>query len=176
VNRTEKHVKVDELHQKFADMTLIVVADYQGFTVDQFTRLRVDLRAANTELHVVKNRLARKAAESTSVQALGDKFRGPTVIAMSAGDPVAVAKVLSKYATKKDEPPLKVRAGLLSGKALAPADVEALATLPSLPELRTKLVGLLIAAPRKFLGVLQAPSRDMVGVLHARGKQLEGGA
>lgn len=174
MNRSEKTVKVGELHQKFEDMTLLVVADYQGFTVDQFTRLRVDLRAANSELHVVKNRLARKAAESTAVHVLGDSFRGPTAIAMTSGDPVAVAKVLVKYATKKDEAPLRVRAGLLSGKKLEARDVEALATLPGLPELRAKFVGLLCAAPRNFLGVLQAPSRDMVGVLHARGSSLGG--
>lgn len=176
MNRTEKVESVDELHQKFQTMTLFVVADYQGFTVDQFTRLRVDLRAANSELHVVKNRLARKAAERTAVEVLGDSFRGPTVIAMTAADPVAVAKVLTKYATKKDEKPLTLRGGLLAGTKLAPQDVEALATLPGLPELRAKFVGLLVAAPRKFLGVLQAPGRDMVGVLHARGQALgEGG-
>ena len=150
------------------------MTDFTGFDVASITGLRTELRGASAEFHVVKNRLARRALVDTKVTAADPWLIGPTGIAMSESDPVGAAKVIKKYAERTDKP-LVVKGAVLDGKPLTAADVAMLATMPSLDELRAKLIGLLSAPAQKFVGTLAAVPRDLVGVLNARAKALEEG-
>jgi large subunit ribosomal protein L10 len=117
---------------------------------------------------VTKNTLAKIALKGTKFEGIGDLFAGPTGVA-SSQDPVAAAKIAHKFA--KDNKKLIIVGGALGEKVLSVEDVQQLASLPSLDELRSKLVGLLVAAPTKLAGILQAPARDLVGVTKAYGEK-----
>lgn len=175
MNRTEKQQSVETLHTKFQAMSLLVLTDFTGFDVDTITGLRSELRDADAEFHVVKNRLAKLALEDTTAGPIEEWLTGPTGIAMSASDPVGAAKVLSKYAKRTDSKPLVIKGAVLDGKPLSSADVASLATMPSLDELRAKFIGLLNAPAQKFVGTIAAVPRDLVGVLTARAQSLEEG-
>lgn len=142
----------------------MVVAEYKGLTVAQITDLRRKLRAEGGYFKVAKNRLAKLAAKGTDFEGVSTLFKGPVGIAYSK-DPVAAAKVAYDFAKKNDK--LVLLGGGLGKQSLDKAGIEALAQLPSLDQLRGKLVGILQAPAQKIVGVLQAPARDLVGVTKA---------
>lgn len=154
-----KAEKVAALHTKFAEAKGAVVSDFRGLNVQQMAELRSRLREAAVELEVVKNTLARRAAADTDFVQLADYFVGPTSIASTVGDVVAMAKVLTDYA--KREPKLDIRAGLIDGKVISARDVTALAELPP----REVLLARLLAG-------MQGPIAGLVGVLHGVLRQL----
>ncbi|MDH4164221.1 MAG: 50S ribosomal protein L10 [Nitrospirota bacterium] len=166
MNKEEKKAAIDELHEKFARAKTAVITGYSGINVEQITELRFKLRQSKVEYRVVKNTLARKAAEGTSLAPLMDHFVGPVGIALGFDDVVAPAKVLQEFS--KTQQKLVIKVGVLDGKLLKAADVKALANLPSLDALRGKIVGLLQAPASRIARVLQAPGGQVARVIKAK--------
>lgn len=168
MNRAQKAEAVEALNKTFQENPIFVVAEYKGLTVAQMTDLRAQLRAEGGQFKVTKNRLAKIAVKGTQFESMSDLFKGPVGVAYSS-DPVAAAKIAHKFA--KDNDNLVILGGALEGNALDVAGVEALAKLPSLDEIRGKLVGVLQAPAQKLACVMQAPARDLVGVTKAYGEK-----
>jgi large subunit ribosomal protein L10 len=164
MDRTQKAEAVESLNGLFANAGAVVVAHYSGMTVAQMGDLRSRLRKAGASFKVAKNRLAVRALEGTNAAGISDLFKGPTGIAYSA-DPVAAPKVLVAYA--KENAKFKILGGVAVGSVLDPEGVKALAELPSLDQLRGKIIGLLQAPATKIAGVLQAPAGQLARVLSA---------
>jgi large subunit ribosomal protein L10 len=158
-SKEAKTETVASLRAKFETTQGVVLSDYRGLNVQQMGELRSRLRSAAVEFHVVKNTLARRAAEETAFAPLKDYFVGPTSIAFTGSDVVAMAKALTAYA--KDEPKLEVRVGLVQGQVLSPPQITALAELPP----REVLLA-------RALASLQSPLAGLVGVLRGMQRQL----
>lgn len=166
--RARKHEIVDDLRGVFSDAGVIVVTHYQGLSVAEVTDLRRGMREAGARFRVTKNRLAKIALAETAYSGLTDMFIGPTAIAWSA-DPVAAPKAAVGYAKRNGK--LVVVGGSLAGALLSAEEVRALADLPSLDELRGRLVGLLSTPASRMVGVLQAPGGQLARVLAAHAEQ-----
>ena len=164
MDRTQKAEAVKGLNGLFSDAGAVIVAHYTGMTVAQMGDLRARLRKAGASFKVAKNRLAMRALEGTPASGISDLFKGPTGIAYSK-DPVAAPKVLVAYA--KENSKLKILGGVAVGAVLNPEGVKALAELPSLDQLRGKIIGLLQAPATKIAGVLQAPAGSVARVISA---------
>jgi len=176
LNKAQKQEQVGELKQKLGRATSVIVADYRGLDVFAVNALRAKLRATGScEYRVVKNSILRRACEGTGVASIAAHAKGPTALALAFGDPVALAKTLVDFA--KQHEVFQLRAGVLEGKALDMLEIATLATLPSLSELRARLVGLLSAPAQKLVMVLAAPAAQLARVTEARSKKLaESGA
>jgi large subunit ribosomal protein L10 len=168
VDRSQKEKQVEELRGIFDGAELMVLTHQSGLTVAESTDLRSKMRESGARFKVTKNRLARLAIEGTKFAELADQFKGPTAIAYSE-DPVAAAKVVVDFA--KDNEKLVVIGGALNDKVLETNEIDALAKLPSLDQLRGKLVGLLQAPATKVAGVLQAPAGQLARVFSAYGSK-----
>jgi large subunit ribosomal protein L10 len=164
VERAEKAELVTELKGVFSTANTVVVAHYAGLTVAQMQTLRKQARAAGTKVKVAKNRLAKIALEGTDVASIGPLLKGPTVIAYS-DDPVGASKVAVDFA--KGHEKFVILGGAMGKTALDPNGVKALAALPSLDELRAKIVGLLMAPATKIAQVVQAPAAKLARVVQA---------
>lgn len=173
MHRTEKEKVVADLVERLRSTDSLIIADYRGLTNAQLVELRAKLRASGARLKVVKNTLTRRAAEEAGSESLLVLLEGPTAIAFveADGDPVAVAKALAD--TAKDTKVLELRGGLLSGRTITGADVEALAKLPAPEVVKSQLVGIIVAPLTQLAGLLAAPVRDLVGLIDARIAQLE---
>jgi len=161
---------VDELGQIFSQSGSVVVARYTGLTVAQLTELRRRMGAAGAKFSVIKNRLAKIALENTDRASAADLFVQPTGIAY-APDPVAAAKVAAQYAKENEK--FVIVGGLLGKTPLNEDGVKALASMPSMDELRAKLLGVLKAPGAKLARTLNAPAVSLVNVLEAYRKKLE---
>ncbi len=170
MDRARKEELVTELNQSFAEAALVVVTQQTGLTVSESSELRSQMREAGAGYKVTKNRLAKLALAGTPYEPITDLFSGPTAIAYSA-DPVAAARVAVNFAKENDK--LTVVGGAMGDTLLDENAVKALASLPSLDELRGKLVGLLNAPATKVAGVLQAPAGQMARVMGAYASQDE---
>ncbi len=168
MDRAQKHEFVQFLNTDLAQAQTVVVAHYRGLTVGQMEQLRQDSLENSTSFRVVKNRLAKRAFEGTNFASLADLMVGPSAIAYSS-DPVAAAKVVHTFA--KDNKHLVIMGGVLGDKKLSVEEVEALATMPSLDELRAKLLGLLAAPATRIATCSQEPAAKLARVLQARGQQ-----
>lgn len=168
MDRTDKERVVDDLRAALRDATIVVVAHNNGLTVAASSELRRQMRASGANFRVAKNTLARRAVADTPFQGLAYLLKGPTGLAFSK-DPVAAAKVAVDFA-KKNEKFVVLGAGL-GAQTLNAAGVENLAKLPSLDELRGKLVGLLQAPATRVAGVLAAPAGQLARVFGAYGKK-----
>lgn len=168
MSRAKKEEEIVSLNKRFNDDEAVVVTHYSGLTVAEMTELRTELRKNGASFKVAKNRLAQRALKGTKFEGISDMFAGPTGIATSK-DPIAAAKVTFEFAKKNQK--LVIIGGGMGETVLNAKGIEALAKLPSLDEIRSKLVGLLVAGPTKLVGVLQAPARDMVGVTKAYGEK-----
>jgi len=164
MKRAEKDQKIADLRDAFAGAEALVLTHQVGLTVAESTELRRQMREAGASFRVTKNRLAKIAIAGTPFEGLADQFSGPTAVAFSS-DPVSAAKVASKFAKGNDK--LTIIAGGLGDQVLDVDGVESLAKLPSLDELRAKLVGLLSSPATKVAGVLQAPAGQMARVVGA---------
>ena len=170
--RKEKELIVDDLSDKINSTNGVVLTDYQGLTVAEISELRAKLRPLQCEYKVIKNTLSRLAVKkSGSAADLEKYFRGPTAVAIEKGDPISVSKVLIDFS--KDHVKLKLKAALLGGKILTPADIKMLASLPSREALIAKLLGTMNAPITSFVRVLNAVPRSLVLVLEAVRKQKE---
>jgi large subunit ribosomal protein L10 len=164
VDKTEKAEVVKTLNGVFAGAGSVVVAHYTGMTVAEMGELRARMRKAGATFQVAKNRLALRALEGTPSKDLAKLFKGPTGIAVS-NDPIAASKVAVTYAKENNK--LVILGGVIGTTTLDVAGVQALAALPSLNELRGKIVGLLVAPATKIAGILQAPGGQLARVIGA---------
>lgn len=164
MDRPQKEKQVEQLRDIFGSAQLVVLTHQSGLTVAESTDLRTKMFEAGARFKVTKNRLARLAIEGTKFAELADQFHGPTAIAYSE-DPVAAAKVAVDFAKKNEK--LVILGGSLDQKLLDKDGVDSLAKLPSLDELRGKLVGLLQTPATRVAGVLQAPGGQLARVLSA---------
>jgi len=170
VDRKEKSELVAALHEEFSQAGLVVVTHNKGLTVAESTDLRRKVRAAGAKFKVTKNRLTRLALADTKFEGIGDLFTGPTAIAFSA-DPVAAAKAVVDFAKGNDK--LVILGASLGSSKLDVEGVKALATLPSLDELRGKLLGMIQTPATRIAGILQAPGGQIARVLSAYAKKDE---
>ena len=170
MNRNEKAELIETLQSTLSEAAAVVVTHQTGLTVAESSDLRGRMREAGAGFKVTKNRLTKIALQGTKYEDISDLFTGPTAMGTSA-DPVAAAKVLVNFAKENDK--LTVIGGSLDGKVLDKAGVEALAKLPSLDELRAKLVGLLNAPATQVARVTQAPAAKLARVIQARAEQLQ---
>jgi len=164
--RAEKKAITSEYLARLNASPFFIVVDYVGVTVAQFGELRARLRAAGAEIHVVKNSIFRIAAKEAGIAELNGSLAGQMAVVTGARDVTAAAKVLKACQKEFEKPRLKF--GYLGNRRMEKADVEALAELPSLDELRAGIVGLIAAPLSGLVGVLAAPGRDVVSVLRAR--------
>ncbi len=164
--KKQKEELVRNMTESFGSAELMVVTRHSGLTVAEMTDLRRRMRAAGVTFRVTKNRLAKRALEKTSFADIQPLFSGPTAVAFSA-DPVAAAKVAVDYANENGK--LSVLGGMLGAETLDEAGVDALAKLPSLDELRGKIVGLLQAPGSKIARLLGEPGAQLARVFSARG-------
>lgn len=164
MDRTEKAEVVEELKGIFAATSVVVFAHYTGLTVAELTDLRIKAATAGAGVKVVKNRLAKLALEGHDGAGASTLLKGPTVIAYS--DDVTVApKTVAEFAKTNDK--LVVTGGFMGASVLDADGVKTLATLPSLDELRGKLIGVIQAPATKIAGVLQAPAGQLARVVKA---------
>jgi large subunit ribosomal protein L10 len=176
LTRQQKEDQVTELSDKFKRATSVFVADFSGLSVGQLEELRGGLRKAEgskSEFRIAKNAILRIACEGGPAEGLKEHFTGTTSIAMSVGEPVALAKTLVDYANENEA--FEIRGGLLDGQLLAPKEISNLATLPSLDELRGKIVGLLQAPAGKLARLLNEPAGQMARIITARKSALDEG-
>jgi len=164
VDRAAKQESIEELKGVFKASAVVVVAHYAGLTVAQMSTLRKQARQAGASVKVAKNRLAKIALEGTDVASVSALLKGPTVIAYS-GDPVAAPKVVADFAKVHER--LVILGGAMGKTALNPDGVKALASLPSLDELRGKIVGLLVAPATKIAQLAKAPAAKLARVVQA---------
>ena len=163
MDRAQKQESIEQLKGVFADAGAVVVTHYVGLTVAELTDLRLRLRKEGAALQVVKNRLALKALNGAGAGADG-LFKGPVAIAY-APDPVSAAKVSTQFAKENDK--LVIIGALMGEQILDAQGVDSLAKLPSLDELRAKIIGLVQAPATKVAGVLQAPAAQLARVFSA---------
>ena len=170
MERAEKQELVTSLNQVFKDTGTIVVAHYAGLTVADMTAFRAKMRDVGAGVKVAKNRLAKLALKGTDAEAVADLFKGPTVIAFSK-DPVAAAKVAIDFAKTNEK--LVILGGAMGKTSLDPDGVKALASLPSLDELRAKLVGMIKTPATRIAQVVAAPAAKVARVVGAYAKKGE---
>lgn len=164
MDRTEKKELVGTLNEVFKTSGVVVVAHYSGLTVAQMQDLRRKMKAQGATVKVTKNRLAKIALEGTDVASIGGLLKGPTILAISQ-DPVAAPKVASDFAKAHDK--FVILGGAMGKTALNADGVKALATMPSLDELRAKLVGLIQAPATKLAQLSTAPAAKLARVFTA---------
>ena len=164
MERAAKQEHVAALKGVFATANTVVVAHYAGLTVAEMQTLRRQAKQTGTTVKVAKNRLAKIALEGTDVASIGPLLKGPTLIAYSA-DPVGASKVAVDFA--KGHEKFVILGGAMGKTALDPNGVKALAALPSLDELRAKIVGLIQAPATKIAQVINAPAAKLARVVQA---------
>jgi len=164
VSRAKKKEQVEKLSADLRNVSNVVVATYSKMTVAQDYELRKALRGAGAKYQVVKNTLAEKAADGTKVAEGLKNLSGVTSIAYTTGDPVAMAKALTKYA--KDTPEFTFKVGVVEGRVVAIKDIEALANMPSKEDLMSKLLFLINAPAQRLATAINAVPRNLAVVVN----------
>ena len=172
MNRTkaQKQEMVTTLATQVAKSQTIYVTDFTGLNVAHITDLRRRLRAVGVEYVVVKNTLARRAAEGTAIEGAAEHFKGVTAVALSTGDPVGLSKAISKF-TKANPDIFTFKAGVVEGRVVALREVEAIASLPSREELISKVMFLINCQAQRLVTELSAVPRNLAVVIKQIGEQ-----
>ncbi len=164
ISKAKKIQQVESLQEELKDASSAILATFSKLTVAKDDVLRKTVRSAGARYQVVKNKLAERAAKGSPVEAAIKNLEGVTSIAYTAGDPVALAKVLAKYA--KDNPEFTFKAGVIDGRVISIQEVEALATMPSKDEIMAKLLFLINAPAQRLATVINATGRDLAVVVN----------
>ena len=164
VTRARKTQQVEELGKELQSVSSLIVTTYSKLTVAQDYELRKTLRSSGAKYLVVKNTLAERAAKGTKVEEVLKDLSGVTSIAYTRGDPVALAKALSKYA--KDNPEFSFKSGVVEGRVISINQIQALATMPSKEEIYSKLLFLMSAPAQRLVTVVNAVGRDIAVVIN----------
>ena len=170
MDRAAKQDAINELNGVFKTSNVVVVAHYSGLTVAQMQQLRKQMRLAGAKVKVAKNRLAKIALKDTDAASIADLLKGPTVLAYS-GDPVAAPKVATDFAKANEK--FVILGGSMGKTVLNVDSVKALASLPSLDELRAKILGLLVAPATKIAQLSTAPAAKLARVVQAYASKSE---
>ncbi len=165
MNREGKSAVVDQLVREMSETETMFVADYRGLDVQAVTALRSVLRDADARFQVVKNTLAKRAAEQAGHEALAEFFTGPSAVAFVRGDAAAVAKALNDVSKQDDN--LELKGGIMDGQLVDAAQVKEIANLPAREVILAMLLGAINGPLAQTVGVLSAPTRDIVNVLDA---------
>jgi large subunit ribosomal protein L10 len=173
--KAQKQKDLEALAEQFKQANAAMLVGFQGMTVQKDQELRNQLREAGVSYGVVKNTLARKAAEGTVLEQAADHFKGVTAVALSQQDPVGLSKAIAKF-TKANPEIFKFKVGIVEGKVVALRDVEAIASLPSKEELISKIMFLLNAQAQRLATVLSAVPRNLAIVVKQIGDQKGGEA
>ena len=176
LTRAQKEEQVAELNEKFSRAKSVYVADYRGLSVGAADQLRERIRkegAGDFEYRVAKNSILRRATAELQVAGLASHFAGPTAIAISFGDPVGLAKILSDFA--KEHEVFEIKGGVVDGEVVDAAQIAALAKLPSMDALRGTIVGLLLAPATKLVRLIAEPGAQLARLVEARRAQQEKG-
>lgn len=172
LSRARKEEQIAELKDAFSKASSIYVADYRGVDVQSVNQLRSRVHqegGGDYQYRVTKNRVLKIAAVGSDVENIASQFTGPTAIALSYGDPAGLAKILNDFANDHDA--FELKGGVVSGAEVTPAEIAKLATLPSLDELRGKLVGLFQAPASKLARLMNEPGGQLARLASARGSQ-----
>ena len=164
MNRAEKKELIEEISSIYTSNSAIIVTHYHGLSVDKLRSLRKNLKQDGADLKVIKNTLAKIAASNVNITEVDKMFQGPVAIAYSS-DPVTTAKIIHKFA--KENESLKIVGGIVDNKAVSRDIVEKLSTMPSLNEIRGKIVGVIVAPATNIARVLAAPASQIARVLSA---------
>ena len=164
---------VDQLAELLSQSKFVIATDYRGLSVAEMSELRHQLRNIGTEYHVVKNRLAKFAAENAGKQELSQLLTGPTALAFGSEDIIQLAKALGDY-IRISKTTLSIKGGLIDSQLIGSEEVKRLATLPSIEVLRARLLGLLLSPIVSLQNVLSGNMRGLSSVLNARIQQLGG--
>ena len=162
MNRKQKEELVESLHKTFLNSQSVIVTHINGLTVSETTNLRSSMRVSNCKFKVTKNKLVKLALKNTKFEHLDSLFTGPTAIG-SSEDAIAPAKVLVDFSKESEK--IKIIGGGFETKPLSVDEIKNLASLPSLDEVRAKLVGLLMAGPTKLVRTIKEPSSRMARIL-----------
>ena len=175
VDRTQKVAAVERMNRDFQESPHIILASFRGLTVNQANALRSKIREVGGRYAVIKNRLAKRAAEGTPAEPLAERFSGPCAIALHDENPVVLAKTLAEFA--KENPQLELLGGLVDAKDLIDtAGVKQLSTMPGLPELRAQLLALVQTPATTLVRLLNTPGGRVARVLDARRESQDGGS
>ncbi len=167
MNRSEKEQLVSQMREKLVNAKCVVVAHQTGLTVSEVSALRRDMRGAGAEFKVLKNTLAKIAVQGTPLEGLSAILEGPTALAFSCEDVIAPAKVAAKFSNKNDR--FKLIGGYLDGQILDANGVDALAKLPSLDELRSKIIAVINTPATRIALLAKEPATRVARVLNAYG-------
>ena len=170
MKRSDKNDFVQNLKEELKNASSVVVAHYAGLSVAETDNLRKEMRSNGAKFKVTKNRLTKIALTGTPYESIEDLFTGPTAIAYSS-DPVAPARVSVEFEKKFEN--FKILGGSYEGEKIDNAKINFLATLPSLDQIRAKLLGLLNAPAQKIASITQAPGGQLARLINARSEQLE---
>jgi len=170
VKRSEKKEFVQKLKDEIDTSSSVIVAHYSGLTVEESDQLRSEMRSNGAKFKVTKNRLTKLALEQTQFKDIADLFTGPTAIAYS-DDPVAPAKVAVSFEKKLEK--FKIIGGAYDGEKIDLKKINFLATLPSIDELRGKIVGLISAPAQKIASLMKEPAGQIARLVNAQSKSLE---
>ena len=170
MKRSEKKEFVQKLKEEIDSSSSVIVAHYSGLTVNDSEELRTEMRSKGAKFKVTKNRLTKLALEQTQFKDIADLFTGPTAIAYSE-DPVAPAKVAVSFEKKLEK--FKIIGGGYNGEKIDLEKINFLATLPSIDELRGKIIGLISAPAQKIASIVKEPTEQMVRLIRAQSKNLE---
>jgi large subunit ribosomal protein L10 len=170
VNRSEKNDFVAKVRDEFSKSSTIIVTNYSGLNVKEIEELRKSMREHGAKFKVTKNSLTKLALANTKIKTITDLFNGPTAVAYSP-DSIAPAKVSVQYAKKNKK--FKIIGGFFDGEKVDQEKINFLASLLSLDEIRSKLVGLLSTPAQKIVSILETPAGQLARLVNARSKELE---
>lgn len=164
--KSEKEALIKEMNDKFVRAKSVVITEFKKVDVETVTKLRKKLRDGGVEYKVLKNTLARRAAKGTAFEVIADDFVGPVAASFSYGDVVAPAKILTEFI--KDLETFKIKSGVVDGKKMSAKDVQTLAKLPGLNELRAKLLGMMNQPAIRLAQTIREPGAKLARVLAAK--------
>ena len=168
ISKEKKKNYIEEMKGFFNKTSSVLVTHYQGLSVNQIDELRAEMRKHGILFKITKNRITKLALEGTKFKKLENLFTGPTAIALSE-DAISSAKILTKFA--KNNSHLKIIGGIMEDEPLSVADVEKIATLPTLDEARAKIMGILTTPAQKIISILLAPGAKIAILAHAKSKK-----